>query len=345
MSKPFRGRNLISVAELDRAELEHILSLAERMLPTARQGEPKLTTLNGRVLATLFFEPSTRTRLSFETAICRLGGSYIGFADTRSTSHQKGETLFDTIKMVEAYSDAIVMRHPNEGAARLAAQVSSVPVINAGDGAGQHPTQTLLDLFTIRQEQGTIDGLHIGLAGDLRYGRTVHSLALALTNYKVRLTLIAPPTLSMPGEFVDRVRRTGLDVTVTEDLESTIPDLDILYQTRIQKERFPTDEEYLKIAGIYQIDLETLREAKPQLRVLHPLPRVDEIAPDVDRTPHAAYFRQAFYGVPTRMALLALVLADDPGAGLPEIGLPEAGSQGDGPSGPGSPGAINGGGA
>ncbi len=317
MAEPFRGRNLISVAELDREELEHILTLAERMLPTAEKGEPRLETLKGRVLATLFFEPSTRTRLSFETAICRLGGSYIGFADTRSTSHQKGETLFDTIKMVEAYSDAIVMRHPNEGAARLAAQVSNVPVINAGDGAGQHPTQTLLDLFTIKQEQGQIDDLHIGLAGDLRYGRTVHSLALALTHYQVKLTLIAPPALSMPAEFVERARGSGLDVQVTEDLESTIPDLDILYQTRIQKERFPTEEEYLKIADIYQVGLETLREAKPELRILHPLPRVDEIAPEVDNTPHAAYFRQAFYGVPTRMALLALALADEPEAGLP----------------------------
>ena len=320
MANPFRGRNLISVAELDREALEHILSLAERMLPTARGGEPKLTTLNGRVLATLFFEPSTRTRLSFETAICRLGGSYIGFADTRSTSHQKGETLFDTIKMVEAYSDAIVMRHPNEGAARLAAQVSRVPVINAGDGAGQHPTQTLLDLFTIMQEHGQIDGLHIGLAGDLRYGRTVHSLALALTHYKVKLTLLAPPALSMPSEFVNRARKTGLKVELSEDLESTIPDLDILYQTRIQKERFPTEEEYLKIAGTYQITLETLREAKPELRILHPLPRVDEIASEVDNTPHAAYFRQAFYGVPTRMALLALALAHDPEAGLTAAG-------------------------
>ena len=328
MSDPHRGRNLISVAELDREELERILALAKRMLPTARDGEPKLTTLTGKVLATLFFEPSTRTRLSFETAICRLGGSYIGFADTRSTSHQKGETLFDTIKMVDGYSDAIVMRHPNEGAARLAAQVSKVPVINAGDGAGQHPTQTLLDLFTIKQERGRIDGLHIGLAGDLRYGRTVHSLALALTNFDVKLTLIAPPALSMPFEFVERARKTGLEVNVTQELEKTVPELDILYQTRIQKERFPTEEEYLKIADIYQIDLDILREAKPELRILHPLPRVDEISPEVDNTPHAAYFTQAFNGVPTRMALLALALAEDPEAGLPPEPASKAANRG-----------------
>ncbi len=303
----FKGRDLISIADLSKTAIYEILKEAKEMVPLA-MGEVLDERLRGKVLATLFFEPSTRTRLSFESAMQRLGGRVLGFGMVEASSVAKGETLADTVRMVEAYSDAIVLRHPQEGAARLAAEFSVKPVINAGDGAGQHPTQTLLDLFTIWDEKGVVEGNRVVLLGDLKYGRTVHSLAYALALLGAELTFVAPPTLQMPREIVDRVRELGAEPEQVEALGKAIKEADVLYVTRIQKERFPDPQEYLKVAGIYRIDLPLLREAKKGLIIMHPLPRVTEIAPEVDRTPHALYFKQAFNGVPVRMALLSLIL-------------------------------------
>ncbi|MFQ5986544.1 MAG: aspartate carbamoyltransferase [Thermoplasmata archaeon] len=302
-----RGEDLISIADLSEPVIYHILREAKAMVPAA-QGETSLDALRGRILATLFFEASTRTRLSFESAMQRLGGGVLGFGLVEGSSVTKGETLADTVKMVEAYADAIVLRHPQEGAARLAAEFSTKPVINAGDGAGQHPTQTLLDLFTIWDEKGTLEGNRVVLLGDLKYGRTVHSLAYALALLGSDLTMVAPSTLRMPKEILERVQELGGKPDETESLEDAIEAADVLYVTRIQKERFPDAQEYQRMAGSYRIDLRVLRDAKKDLIVLHPLPRVTEIAPEVDRTPHALYFKQAFNGVPLRMALLNLIL-------------------------------------
>ncbi len=302
----FAGRDVLSIADFSRKDVETVLKAAKKMVPAAR-GEKTNRSLEGRILATLFFEPSTRTRLSFESAMKRLGGDVVAFGPIEASSIVKGETLADTIRMVESYADAIVLRHPQEGAARLAAEFTERPVINAGDGAGQHPTQTLLDLFTIWDERGGIDGAKIALVGDLKYGRTVHSLTYALCNFDVQLTFVAPAGLQMPREVVEHVRSRGIPLSMTEDITKVVPDLDILYITRIQKERFPDPQEYAKVAGTYRIDAELLRNARKGLVVLHPLPRVDEIAPEVDGTPHARYFEQAFNGVPVRMALLSLI--------------------------------------
>ncbi|MEK6850943.1 MAG: aspartate carbamoyltransferase [Candidatus Thermoplasmatota archaeon] len=303
----FLGRDVLSVADFSRKDIEAILKTAKKMVPVAR-GERTSRSLEGRILATLFYEPSTRTRLSFESAMKRLGGDVVGFSSAEGTSVQKGETLADTIRMVESYSDAIVLRHPQEGSARLAAEFTDRPVINAGDGAGQHPTQTLLDLYTIWDERGGIDGAKIALVGDLKYGRTVHSLTYALCSFDVDLTFVAPAGLQMPKEVVERVRAQGLPLAMTEDLAKVVRDLDVLYVTRIQKERFPDPQEYAKVAGTYRVDAGMLRDARKGLIVMHPLPRVDEVAPEVDATPHARYFEQAFNGVPVRMALLSLIL-------------------------------------
>lgn len=303
----FQGRDVLSIAEFSRKDIELVLKTAKKMVPFAR-GERVNRSLQGKILATLFFEPSTRTRLSFESAMKRLGGDALGFASTESTSVQKGETLADTIRMVESYGDAIVLRHPQEGAARLAAEFTERPVINAGDGAGQHPTQTLLDLYTMWDERGSIDGARIALVGDLKYGRTVHSLTYALCNFDVDLTFIAPEGLQMPREVVGHVRELNRPLSMTEDLSRIVKDVDVLYVTRIQRERFPDPQEYAKVAGSYRVDATLLQAAKKGLVVLHPLPRLDEIASDVDATPHARYFEQAFNGVPVRMALLSLIM-------------------------------------
>ncbi|HEV8594140.1 MAG TPA: aspartate carbamoyltransferase [Thermoplasmata archaeon] len=303
----FKGRDVLSIGDFSKKDIELVLKSAKKMVPVAR-GERANRSLEGKILATLFFEPSTRTRLSFESAMKRLGGSVIGFAGVEGTSVMKGETLADTTRMVESYADAIVLRHPQEGAARLAAEFTEKPVINGGDGAGQHPTQTLIDLYTIWDERGGIDGAKIALVGDLKYGRTVHSLTYALSNFDVDLTFVAPAGLQMPREVVDHVRAEGLSLAMTEDLGKVVPDLDVLYVTRIQKERFPDPQEYAKVAGSYRVDTALLRDARKSLVVLHPLPRVDEIAPEVDATPHARYFEQAFNGVPVRMGLLSLIL-------------------------------------
>ncbi|MBX5326469.1 MAG: aspartate carbamoyltransferase [Candidatus Bathyarchaeia archaeon] len=300
----FRSRDIISIKDFTRQEIDYILETAKAMEPLAKSGSDML---RGKLLATLFFEPSTRTMLSFESAMHRLGGSAIGFSEPGVSSVKKGENLADTVRVVESYADILVLRHPLEGAARLAAEFASVPIINAGSGAEEHPTQALLDLYTMVKEKDAIDGLNVALVGDLRYGRTVHSLSYALSNYKVRLFLISPESLRMRREVLETVKGK-MKVVEKTALEEVISELDVLYVTRIQKERFPDPAEYAKVKGVYKIDLNLLKDAKKDLIILHPLPRVDEIAPEVDTTPHARYFQQVWNGIVTRMALLALIL-------------------------------------
>ncbi|MEM2281448.1 MAG: aspartate carbamoyltransferase [Candidatus Bathyarchaeia archaeon] len=300
----FAGRDIISIRDFSREEIDYILKIAGAMEPIARKGSDML---RGKILATLFFEPSTRTRLSFEAAMLKLGGSTIGFAEAEIASVRKGENLADTVRTVENYADVIAIRHPLEGAARLAAEFAKVPIINGGSGAEEHPTQALLDLYTILKEKGTIDGLKIALMGDLRYGRTVHSLAYALSNYNVELYLVSPESLKMRREVIEEIKGK-IPVREETDIAKVIPDLDVLYVTRIQKERFPDPAEYMKVKGSYRIDLDLLKKAKEDMIILHPLPRVDEIAPEVDNTPHARYFQQVWSGIIVRMALLALIL-------------------------------------
>ena len=303
----FRGRDIVSIKDLKKEEILHILDVAGDMVPIA-EGNKKSDLLEGKLMASLFFEPSTRTRLSFEAAMKRLGGNVIGFAQPGATSMQKGESLADTIRTAESYSDVIVMRHPQEGSARMAAEFASIPIINGGDGAGHHPTQCLLDLFTIMKEKGNIGNNKVALVGDLKYGRTVHSLAYALALFKAKMVFIAPEQLQMPREVVEECEAMGAAISFETDLEKAIGDVDVLYVTRIQKERFPDPEEYNKVVGIYEINPKLLEKGKKDVIVMHPLPRVYEIAPEVDGTKYAAYFRQAFNGVPVRMAILALVL-------------------------------------
>ncbi|MBU0496876.1 MAG: aspartate carbamoyltransferase [Candidatus Thermoplasmatota archaeon] len=302
----FQHRDVISIKDFSKAEITSILSYAQKMVPYAK-GKKNTIILSDKILSTLFFEPSTRTRLSFESAMHRLGGQVIGFADPSATSQKKGECLADTIRMADAYSDAIVVRHPQEGAARLAAEFSEAPVLNAGDGAGQHPTQCLLDLFTIKTEKNKIEGNHVVLVGDLKYGRTVHSLAYALALFGAELTFVSPESLRMPKEVIQECKEFGVNLNNTSNLERAIKDADVLYVTRIQRERFPDAEEYNRVVGTYKIDLELLKHAKENLIIMHPLPRIVEIDSSVDLTPHALYFKQAFNGVPVRMALLSLI--------------------------------------
>lgn len=306
--RPFKGRDIISIKDLTREETDHILKTASDMKPLAEKGSDML---RGKILATLFFEPSTRTRLSFEAAMLKLGGAVIGFSEPMSSSVAKGETLADTIRTVQNYCDIIAIRHPLEGAARFAAELADVPVINAGSGGEEHPTQALLDLHTILEEKGCIDGLTVGLLGDLRYGRTVHSLAYALAMYDVRLYLISPPMLRMRREVLEDIRGR-VEVREFGDLSQVIGELDVLYVTRIQKERFPDPTEYERVKDSYRIDLKTLKGAKEDLTIMHPLPRVVEIDPSVDVLPNAAYFRQVRHGLLVRMALLALILGAIP---------------------------------
>lgn len=303
----FKGKDIISIKDFTKNEINYILDYAEEMLPYARGNKYK-ELLKGKVLSSLFFEPSTRTRLSFESSMNRLGGRVIGFSDPSGTSQKKGESLSDTIRMADSYSDAIVIRHPHEGAARLAAEFSTVPVLNAGDGAGRHPTQCLLDLFTIRKEKKRIKNKKIVLLGDLKYGRTVHSLAYALALYGANLTFVSPANLKMPNEVVGECKDLGVEPNSTSNLEKAIKNADVLYVTRIQRERFPDAEEYNRVVGSYKVNTELIKNSKDGLIVMHPLPRVTEIDPEIDRTPHAVYFKQAFNGVPVRMALLSLVM-------------------------------------
>jgi len=300
----FEGRDIISIEDFSQQEINHILDIAKNMEPYAKTGSE---ILKGKILATLFFEPSTRTRLSFETAILKLGGSYIGFAEPDLTSARKGENIADTIRTVENYADVIALRHSLEGSAKLAADFSRVPIINAGTGAEEHPTQALIDLCTIRKDKGKIDGLKIALLGDLRYGRTVHSLAYALSLYNVELYLVSPENLRMRKDVLQTIKNR-IKVTENSTLEGIIPQIDVLYVTRIQKERFPNAAEYAEVKGAYRIDLKTIEKARKDMIILHPLPRVDEISPEVDSTPQARYFQQVWNGIVVRMALLSLVL-------------------------------------
>jgi len=306
-----KGRDIITTNSLSKADIEQILSNAEKMQEILEKGGSDL--LKGKVLATLFFEPSTRTRLSFESAMHRLGGSVIGFSGQEGTSVKKGETLADTIRTVDQYCDVIAMRHPVEGAAELAAEFASVPVINGGDGAHTHPTQTLLDLYTIKKEKGKIKGLKIALSGDIKYSRTAHSLAYALAMFGVDMVFVSPPELRMTKDFKSELKRDfDVNIEEKEKLAEVVGDVDVLYVTRIQRERFPAPEEYEKVKGAYKIDKELLKKAKKGMIIMHPLPRVDEILPEVDSTEHALYFKQAYYGIPVRMALLAGVLGVEP---------------------------------
>ncbi len=303
----FYGRDIISVKQFDRGQLDYIFGVAHEMVEmVARVGSFDL--LKGKILANLFYEPSTRTSSSFTSAMERLGGSVIPINNVSYSSVTKGESLPDTVRTLEAYADVIVLRHPEVGSAALAAKYAHKPVINAGDGVGEHPTQALLDLFTIREELGQVDGLTITMMGDLKYGRTVHSLARLLTLYDIRLNYVSPELLSMPEEILSEVDANGISQKACHALEPVLAETDVLYVTRVQKERFedPTQHEAMK--GSFVVTTETLTRAKDKMIVMHPLPRVWEIDMAVDDDPRAAYFRQMEYGLYIRMALLAMVL-------------------------------------
>ena len=301
----FTQKDIISIRDFSKKDIEEILKLAEKMEPIARSMET-CRVLEGKLLGNLFYEPSTRTRLSFEAAMQRLGGGVIGFAEAGVSSVTKGENLTDTVRIVAENTDALVISHKMEGTARFVADEVDVPVINAGDGAGQHPTQTLLDLYTMQRILGKIDGLHVALVGDLKYGRTVHSLAYALAMFEVKMSFISPVELRMPREVLHDLSNSGIYVNETEDIHEVLNYADVLYVTRIQKERFPDPAEYAKIKGAYLINSQLLQGS--ETIVMHPLPRVDEISHDVDNTPYGKYFQQAFYGVPVRMAILKKLL-------------------------------------
>ena len=294
--------DVVTMDDLSNEEIMSILEDSVRLVPVAK-GEVHLPLLEGKVLANMFYQNSTRTRMSFETAMKRLGGSVLNFSSI-GTSVAKGETLFDTMQMVEGYADIAVIRHPRQGAAQYSADAIDIPILNAGDGAGNHPTQTMLDLFTIMEAHGTIEGLNVVLVGDLRYGRTVHSLSHALIRFGAELTLVSPEILMMPDEIVKDLRASGASISESTNLASAIPDADVIYMTRIQKERFPDEDEYAKVAGIYMLGAKDMDDAKDGMIVMHPLPRVSELHPSLDSTVNARYFQQAFDGVPTRMALL-----------------------------------------
>ncbi|MEM5829147.1 MAG: aspartate carbamoyltransferase [Candidatus Aenigmatarchaeota archaeon] len=302
-----QNKDIISVRDLKKEEIEIILEKTKEMEEVVNGGKV-LDTMKGKVLATLFFEPSTRTRLSFSTAMQRLGGSVIGFEGTQETSLAKGENFTDTIRVVEKYCDVIVIRHPKEGAARFAAEISSKPVINAGDGANQHPTQALLDLYTIKKLKGNIENLNITLFGDLKYGRVMKSIVYILAMFGANLTLVSPPGLEMSSEIVEEIKENfNAKIFQTNDPFSGIKKADILYVCRIQKERFPDPYEAEKIQKTFRITQEMLKEAKEDMIILHPLPKVTEIEYSIDNTKYAKYFDQVFYGVPVRMAILSLV--------------------------------------
>ena len=303
-------KNLIGIEDFSKEEIDELIKVSKDIISNK---EKYLEKCKGKILATLFFEPSTRTRLSFESAMLSLGGSVLGFSSADSSSTQKGETLADTIKVVSGYSDIIAMRHPKEGAPIVAANNSRVPIINAGDGGHNHPTQTLLDLLTIVQEKGRLDNFTVGLCGDLKFGRTVHSLIIALSRYdNIKFVLISPNELKIP-EYLkqDFLDKKNIEYVETENLEECIDKLDILYMTRVQKERFLNEEEYVRLKDVYILDKQKLEKAKEDLCILHPLPRVNEIATEIDNDPRAAYFRQAEYGKYMRMAIILKLLKEN----------------------------------
>ena len=303
-------KNLIGIEDFSVEEINELIKVSKDIISNK---EKYLEKCKGKILATLFFEPSTRTRLSFESAMLSLGGGVLGFSSADSSSTQKGETLADTIKVVSSYSDIIAMRHPKEGAPIVAANNSNVPIINAGDGGHNHPTQTLLDLLTISQEKGRLDNFTIGLCGDLKFGRTVHSLIVALSRYKnIKFVLISPKELKIP-EYLkqDILDKNNIEYIETENLEESIGSLDVLYMTRVQKERFLNEEEYVRLKDVYILDKEKLEKAKKDLCIMHPLPRVNEISTEIDDDPRACYFRQAEYGKYMRMAIILKLLDDN----------------------------------
>ena len=296
-------KSLISIGDFSKEEILHVLETAKEFEQNRSQ-----KILDGKVIACIFFEPSTRTRLSFETAVKRLGAKVIGFSDATNTSVSKGETLKDTIKMVSNYVDMIIMRHPLEGSSRYASEVASVPVVNAGDGANQHPSQTLLDLYSIQKTQGTLENLTINMVGDLKYGRTTHSLLQAMSHFNPSFIFTAPDELKMPAEYKDFLTEKGIGFTETTSLEEHLDDCDILYMTRVQQERFTDPMEYEKVKDVYRLEASMLGNVKKNMKILHPLPRVGEIDQDVDDTPYAYYFKQAENGLYVRMAIIAYLL-------------------------------------
>jgi len=305
MFKQKFGEGIISAKQFNRGDIEYLLERGKEMLQVKNSA-----LLKGKILATLFFEPSTRTRLSFESSMYRLGGNVIGFHSSDVSSIKKGESIADTIRTVENYSDCIIIRHSLEGAATLAAKFAKIPIINAGSGSGEHPTQALLDLLTIREEVGPLDGLNIGLMGDLKYGRTVHSLAILLSNYNVNVYFISPLQLRMRNRDKDFLQQQQINYKEITDYRKILSILDVLYMTRIQKERFIDLEEYEKIKNYYNFRKEDLEQTKDNFRLLHPLPRITEISPEVDKSEKAIYFKQTYYGIPMRKAILAELMID-----------------------------------
>jgi len=304
----FFGKSVISVRDLDKQKLESIFDATNKIIDMG--GDQRREIARGKTLGYLFFEPSTRTRLSFEAAMALLGGTSIGIADGLSSSIHKGETLGDTVKIISSYCDVLALRHSLDGSSRFAAETANKPVINAGSGTEEHPTQTIQDLFTIRKEKKKIDGLKIGIAGDLKYGRTVYSLLYGLSNYDVDVHLISPESLRIRSDSTYVIKKE-LSYTESTTLDDYIDDLDVLYVTRIQKERFPDEEEYVNVKGSYVIGLDMIKKMKDDAIILHPLPRIDEISTDVDKTKQAKYFEQAEYGKYTRAALLGLILNEN----------------------------------
>lgn len=305
--KMLKGRSLLEPKDFTIGELEELFQLADKIIDAPENYEE---TCRGKLLATLFYEPSTRTRFSFEAAMCRLGGKVIGFSEPNSSSAAKGESIADTVRTVACYADILVMRHPKEGAPRVAAKNTEIPVINAGDGGHQHPTQTLTDLLTIRRERGGFDDMTVGICGDLKFGRTVHSLIKALSRYKnVKFILISPEELKIP-EYLRKeiLEKNNIKFIEVEKMEEALPDLDVLYMTRVQKERFFNEEDYIRLKDKYILEPEKMKLAKGDMMVLHPLPRVNEIAVEVDKDPRALYFKQAKYGMYVRMALIMSLL-------------------------------------
>lgn len=306
-SEYFFDRDIVSIKDFSRHDLEFIFSCTDRVSTLTQKEKTELG--KGRTLGYVFYEPSTRTRMSFESAMASLGGSSIGIFDPKSSSVEKGESLADTIRIMDLYSDVIVLRHPLDGSSRFAAELSKNPVINAGSGSEEHPTQAMLDLYTILKEKNKIDGLKIGIIGDLKYGRTVYSLLYGLANYNVDVHLISPPTLSIRKESIYDIEKKKLKIYEHDELDdSTLTKLDVIYVTRIQKERFPDPQEYEKVKGTYAIDINTISKAKTDVSIMHPMPRMQEISHSIDNTKSAIYFKQAAYGKELRAALLALIL-------------------------------------
>jgi aspartate carbamoyltransferase catalytic subunit len=308
MSNPFYDRDIVSIKDFSKYDLEFVFDATDNISQLKHNQRGELG--KGRTLGYIFYEPSTRTRMSFEAAMASLGGSSIGISDLKSSSVEKGESLADTIRVIDLYSDVILLRHPLDGSSRYAAELSENPIINAGSGSEEHPTQALLDLYTILKEKGKIDGLSMAIVGDLKYGRTVYSLLYGLANYKVEVHLVSPPTLRIRKESLYEIQGR-LKIKEHSKLDDVLPEIDVIYVTRIQRERFPDVQEYEKVKGTYTIDESTLAKSKSDIAVMHPLPRVDEISQSIDHTKNAIYFKQASYGKELRAALLALMLNEN----------------------------------